>query len=227
MAKKKEFIVLCGKNYLLKHSKFTIRKSKSPIHVSDNMSGKMDGIPSISTSCLCNPICLARQKNGNSICSKCFAVGTIKQYTALGKALESNFHLLNDSILDLDLLPRFKSTVEIVRIESFGDVASVTQAINYANICKVNPHVTFAWWSKNMEICKKAFDIVGKPHNVIMVESAPIMDTEIKPSNEYVDKTFTVYTDENPQINCGKRSCMTCRRCYRKDTERSVKELLK
>lgn len=224
---KKRFIVLCGKEYLLKHSKFSIRGNKSPIHVSDNMSGKMDGIPSISTSCVCNPICIARMKNGNSICAKCFAVGTIKHYGALGKALESNFHLLNDSVLDLDLLPRFKSSVEIVRIESFGDVASVTQAINYANICKVNPHVTFAWWSKNMSIIQKAFDIVGKPSNVIMVESAPLMDTEINPSQPCVDKTFTVYTKMSDNINCGKRSCMKCRRCYRFDTEKSVKELLK
>lgn len=224
---KKTFIQIDGKQYLLKHSKFAISKTKSPIHVSDNMSGKMDGIPSISTSCLCNAICIARQKDGNSICSKCFAVGTIKQYSSLGKALKSNFELLNYSVLDWDLLPRFKSTVEIVRIESFGDVASITQAINYANICKVNPHVTFAWWSKNMAIIQKAFDMVGKPSNVIMVESAPIMDTEITPSQPCVDKTFTVYTEMSHNINCGKRSCLTCRRCYRKDTEKSVKELLK
>jgi hypothetical protein len=222
---KKTFIEICGRQYLLKKSKFAI--AKSPIHVSDNMSGKMDGIPSISTSCVCNPICIARMKNGNSICAKCFAVATIKHYGALGKALESNFHLLNDSVLDLDLLPRFKSSVEIVRIESFGDVASVTQAVNYANICKVNPNVTFAWWSKNMSIIKKAFDIVGKPNNVIMVESAPMLDTEIQPSCDIVDKTFTVYTKMSHNINCGKRSCMKCRRCYRKDTEKSVKELLK
>ncbi len=225
MAKKKEYILLCEKLYLLKKSKYAI--AKSPIHVSDSMSGKMDGIPSISTSCLCNKICIARQKNKKSICSKCFAVGTIRQYSSLGKALRSNFELLNSSVLDLGLLPRFKSTVEIVRIESFGDVASVTQAINYANICKVNPHVTFAWWSKNMGICKKAFDKVGKPENVIMVESSPMMDVEVMPSNEYVDKTFTVFSHENPQINCGKRSCITCRRCYRKDTEKEIYELLK
>lgn len=227
MAKKIIFIEIDGTQYLLKHSKFAMRGTKSPIHVSDSMSGKMYGIPSISTSCLCNPICKARMKQGKSICKHCFAVGTIKQYTSLGKALTSNYQLLNGSVLDLDLLPRFKSTVEIVRIESFGDVASVTQAINYANICKVNPHVTFAWWSKNMAIVQRAFDMVGKPSNVIMVESAPMLDTEINPSQPCVDKTFTVYSNENPHINCGKRSCLTCRRCYRKDTEKSVKELLK
>lgn len=224
MGKIKTFIEIDGRQYLMKKSKYAT--NFSPIHVSDNMSGKMDGIPSISTSCLCNPICKARQKDGNSICAHCFAVGTIKQYSSLGINLENNFYLLNSMVLPLEMLPRF-GNVSIVRIESFGDVASVTQAINYANICKVNPQVTFAWWSKNMGIIKKAFDKVGKPNNVIMVESAPLMDTEINPSNKYVDKTFTVYTKESQNINCGKRSCLTCRRCYRKDTEKSVKELLK
>ena len=224
MAKEKQFVSVCGKQYLMKKSKYCL--NFSPIHISDNMSGKMDGIPSISTSCVCNPICIARMKNGNSICSKCFAVGVVNRYGALGKALASNYELLNGSILPHELLPRF-GNVQIVRIESFGDVASVTQAINYTNIIKANPFVSFAWWSKNMNIIKQAFDIVGKPDNVIMVESSPVLDVECVPSNEYVDKTFTVYTKDSQNINCGKRSCVGCRRCYRKDTEKSVKELLK
>ena len=224
MPKTKKFIVVNGKQYLLKKSKYAI--NESPLHVSDDMSGKMQGIPSVSTSCLVNPICKARMKQGDSICAHCFAETTLRRYTACGKAMESNFHLLNDSVLPLDLLPIF-ANVAIVRIESFGDVASVTQAINYANLCKVNPNVMFAWWSKNMNIIKTAFDKVGKPSNVIMVESAPMLDTEIEPSNEYVDKTFTVYTHDHGQINCGKRSCLGCRGCYRWDTEKSRKELLK
>ena len=49
------------------------RKSKfacndSIVYVSDNMSGKMSGFPSISTSVALNPICQARAKDKNSIC---------------------------------------------------------------------------------------------------------------------------------------------------------------
>ena len=227
MASEKTFFEIDGKTYLQKHSKFAMPKTKSPIHVSDNMSGKMFGIPSISTSCVCNPICIARQKQGNSICAHCFAVGTIKHYSSLGKALASNFELLNAVELPKEQLPIFKPSVEIVRIESFGDIASETQAVNYTNIIKRNPHAMFGWWSKNMNIIKPVFDTLGKPSNVVMIESSPLIDVECAPSNEYVDKTFTVYSYDGSHINCGKRSCMGCRRCYKKSTEKSVKEFLK
>lgn len=221
----KKTVIINGKEYALKKSKFCI--NESPVHVSDSMSGKMAGIPSISTSCLCNPICIQRMKDGNSVCAHCFAEATLTRYKAAGAAMESNYKLLTDSVLPLEMLPVF-CNVSIARIESFGDLANVTQAINYANICKVNPNVRFAWWTKNAAILKKAFDIVGKPANVVIIESAPKLDAEITASNEYVDKTFTVYTKASPDfINCGARCCATCRRCYSFDTEKAVHELLK
>ena len=221
----KKTVIINGKEYALKKSKFCI--NESPVHVSDSMSGKMAGIPSISSSCLCNPICIQRMKDGNSVCAHCFAEATLTRYKAAGAAMESNYKLLTDSVLPLEMLPVF-CNVSIARIESFGDVANVTQAINYANICKVNPNVRFAWWTKNAAILKRAFDLIGKPANVVVIESAPKLDTEITASNEYVDKTFTVYTKADPDfINCGARCCATCRRCYSFDTEKAVHELLK
>lgn len=81
-----------------------------------------------------------------------------------------------------------------------------------------------------MNIIKAAIEISGgKPSNLILVESAPIMDCEIEKSNEYVDKTFTVYhkKDDDAFINCGARSCLRCLRCYSKETETAVREALK
>ena len=225
MSKAKKTVVINEKEYIVKKSKFCI--NESPVHVSDSMSGKMTGIPSISTSCLCNPICIQRMKDGNSVCSHCFAEATLSRYKDCGKAMESNYNLLNDSVLPIEYLPVF-GNVQIARIESFGDIASVTQAINYANICKVNPSVRFAWWTKNASILKKAFDIVGKPENVVIIESAPLLNKEIKKSNEYIDKTFTVFSKEDGNcINCGSRKCFSCQVCYRKDTTDNIHELLK
>ena len=229
MAKKNNYVDVDGAQYLLKKSKYCV--NESPVHVSDSMSGKMSGIPSISTSCLVNPICLARMKNGDSVCSKCFAETTLKRYTACGEATESNFHLLNHSVLGDSLIPMF-GNVSIARIESFGDVASETQAHNYWKIITANPLVRFAWFSKNMKIIEPVFNRYGKPHNVVMIESSPRLNEEIKPSSWIVDKVFTVFTADyvkahNIEINCGARCCATCRRCYRFDTEKSVKELLK
>lgn len=225
----KKEITICGRTYTIKKSKYCV--NASPVHISDSMSGKMTGIPSISTSCLVNPICQARMKDGDSICAHCFAQATLTRYKAAGVAMENNYYLLSESVLPVDLLPVF-ANVAIVRIESFGDVGTVEQAINYANICKVNPNVQFAWWSKNMSIIRKAFDIVGKPGNVVMVESSEKLNTAKTPSNGYVDKVFTVYDEktisaENVEINCGARCCATCRRCYSKATESVVSEKLK
>ena len=226
-----------NKEFIVNEKAYADRKSKycenhSPVHVSDSMSGKMENIPSVSSSCLFNPICLKRMQDKNSICSHCFAAATLERYTAAGNATESNFKLLNDSILPLELLPKFKEEVEIARIESFGDVGSVIQAINYANMARVNSHVTFAWWTKNVPIVAKAFDMVGKPENVILIESSEKLNMAKEKSSHYVDKVFTVYDEktikeQNININCGSRACNTCRRCYRKDTESVISEKLK
>lgn len=171
MSKKNEkvnqyFTDSTGREWPMLKSKFT--GNLSPIHVSDYMSGKMSGIPSISTSCLVNPICQARMKNGESVCAHCFAAATLDRYTSAGAHAENNFYLLNAEVLPLDMLPRFRN-VAIVRIESFGDVASVTQAINYLNIVKVNPFITFAAWTKNASIWNAAIKKAGKPENLSSV----------------------------------------------------------
>ena len=228
-APKKSYVEIEGRAYELRKSKYAL--NFSPVCVSDDMSGKMEGIPSVSTSCLNNPICLARMQQGDSICAHCFAETTLKRYKDCGKNCLSNTVLLTSSILPDNLLPHFPN-VSIVRIESFGDVANVTQAINYANMCRVNPLVTFAWWTKNVSIVAAAFDQVGKPDNVILIESSPKVNNKIQPSSHYVDKVFTVYSKEyiiehNIDINCGARCCATCRNCYRKDTGADVREQLK
>ncbi len=225
----KKTMIINDREYTVKKSKYCV--NESPVHVSDSMSGKMSGIPSISTSCLLNPICQKRMQDKTSICAHCFAEATLRRYSDAGKAMERNYNLLTSSVLPLELLPIF-ANVAIVRIESFGDVANVTQAINYINICRVNPSVTFAWWTKNAAIVKKAFDEVGKPENVVMIESSEKLNHKKELSNKYMDKVFTVYDEktikaENIDINCGARCCATCRNCYCKNSAAVVSEKLK
>lgn len=229
MARTKKQATINGKAYDLKKSAYTL--NLSPVHVSDSMSGKMLGIPSISTSVLLNTICQARRTVKGSICEKCFAQATVSRYSGLSKNLEENYHLLTESILPEDLLPIF-GNVQNVRIESFGDVQNVTQCINYANIAKINPDVTFAWWTKNARIVSEAFDIVGKPENVILIESSEFVNVRKEKSSKYVDKVFTVFSPDfiaaqGVNINCGARSCATCKNCYRMNTEADVREQLK
>lgn len=226
-----------GKEYKMRRSKYAA--NYSPVIVSDNMSGKMAGIPSISTSVLENPICQKRRQQKDSICSKCFAASTAARYTSLAKNLSSNLELLTGEILPLDVLPRFiPELANIVRFESFGDLANVTQAINYINIAKVNPDIRFALWTKNIGFLAKAIEQAGKPENMRIIYSSAYINQETSAENitrayPCVDAVFTVYdkkyiAENNIEINCGAKSCITCRNCYdRPDFYTDIREMLR
>ena len=228
---------ITGIEYTMRRSKFAM--NYSPVIISDNMSGKMHGIPSISTSVLENPICQKRREQKDSICSKCFAASTAKRYGSLAKNLSSNLELFIREVLPLDVLPRFiPELANIVRFESFGDLANVNQAINYLNIARVNPGVRFALWTKNIGFLAKAVEIVGKPENIRIIYSSPIVNQAIdaettKRAFPCVDAVFTVYdkkyiAENNTEINCGAKSCITCRNCYdRPDFYSDIREQLK
>ena len=229
--------ITTGKEYPARRSKFAM--NYSPVIVSDNMSGKMSGIPSISTSVLENPICQKRRKQKDSICSKCFAASTAARYSSLAKNLSSNLELLTGEILPADVLPRFiPELASIVRFESFGDLANVNQAINYLNIARVNPDVRFALWTKNIGILAKAVEMTGKPENIRIIYSSPIVNKAIdveKTQRTFpcIDAVFTVYDKKHVaaneiDINCGAKSCITCRNCYdRSDFYSDIREQLK
>lgn len=228
---------ITGIEYTMRRSKFAA--NYSPVIVSDNMSGKMHGIPSISTSVLENPICKKRREQKNSICSKCFAANTAARYSSLANNLKSNLDLLTGEILPADVLPRFiPELANIVRFESFGDLANVNQAINYLNIARVNPGVRFALWTKNIGFLAKAVEMVGKPENIRIIYSSPIINQAIdvektRRAFPCIDAVFTVYdkkhvSENNTDINCGAKSCITCRNCYdRPDFYSDIREQLK
>ena len=222
-------ITVNGNAYNMYRSIYTI--NLSPVIVSDSMSGKMHDIPSISTSCLLNTNCQRYRQIKGSICEKCFAHNTVKRYSGLSKNLKTNYHLLTESVLPLDLLPKFvKELSPIVRFESFGDLQNEIQLENYANICKLSPNVRFALWTKNPAIIKKTFDRIGKPENLVVIQSSLFINDPVYTANEYIDKVFTVYDKEgqkNVTVNCGARDCMGCQRCYYRDTEANVYEALK
>lgn len=189
-----ENVVIDGQLYAMRKSKFCM--NYSPVIVSDYMSGKMEGIPSISSSVLLNARCQARRKIAGAICEHCFADALLNARSNVAANMEKNFNLLHDHVLPLELLPRF-GNVQIARIESFGDVSSVEHAINYANTIKVNPFVIFAWWTKNVDLVEKALDAIGgKPDNLILIQSSLMINQKEEKKSHYVDKVFTVYNDE-------------------------------
>lgn len=208
-------------------------KKMCGIHVTLNHTGKMSHMISISTYCGINPYCEEHSHIPGAICEHCFAYSLTKIHTSMIPALTLNYKILTSEVIPVKLWPILN--VRLFRFESFGDLASATQVINYFNLCRRNPETKFALWTKNYKFIKEAIEAGNtKPDNLVIIVSSLMMNIQLqKKLYPYADKIFTVYESEeaaaenNACINCGKRHCLTCGRCYRKDTETYVNELLK
>ena len=220
----------------MKRSEIVTIKSfekETGIHFTLNHTGKMEGMQSLSTSCLMNPACLARMKDPDSICSKCFAAAMHKRYSALGLRLAHNTQALSEKLYSINELPIVNAA--FFRLESFGDLGSVTQAQNYLRLCERNPWTRFALWTKNPGYLAQAIKLNNgyKPFNLNVILSSPYMNTPCDASRwDFVDKTFTVWTkdaieEQSVQINCGSRKCLDCMLCYTKNDVREINEILK
>lgn len=206
-------------------------EKETGVHFTTKHTGKMEGMQSISTSCLCNPACIARMKDESSICSKCFSGAMMHRYSALSDCMVRNYEILNNRLFELDELPLINAAW--FRIESFGDIGSVKQARNYIRLIRRNPQTMFAWWTKNPGFLAQAIALEGgKPDNVNIILSSPYLNVTMDACRwSFVDKTFTVWDkeheDQAPVINCGSRRCMECRLCYTKNDVREIHESLK
>lgn len=205
------------------------------LHVTTKHTGKMQYLQSLSTSSLVNPFCIARSKNNNMICSKCYSNTMQARYKNLSKTLERNAVILTGKILDIDDLPVINCL--LFRFEAFGDLINKTQFINYLNICNKNKSTSFAIWTKNYNIIKSVFnDGYEKPDNLLIIFSSPYLNDTVNldfnQEYNFVDKVFTVYDKEyiknnNININCGARDCFTCRKCYTQNDTFYINEMLK
>lgn len=197
------------------------------VKITTNMTGKMEGMWAITTSCTVNPFCLARIQNGDNVCAKCYADRQLKRQPSAKNCFENNFEVLTTK--ELDVMPNINN--RFLRFESHGDVFNETQVLNYLNIVKANPEVECALWTKNIAIVQQAINKYGKPNNLQIVRSSEKLNEPVD-VNEYscVDKVFTVYDKEHQAngvvINCPKK-CMDCLKCYKGTGERYINEGLK
>ena len=200
------------------------------LHITEKHTGKMKGMQSISTSCKTNPFCEEHAKVDGSICQKCYAQRQMKMYTNMSACFEKNAEILTNEILKDEDLP--KLNCQYFRFEAFGDLINKTQVLNYFNICKKNPGVKFALWTKNPWLITEVAD--QKPDNLQIIVSSLFINSamQIGPSYTFVDKVFTVYDKktiekENIDINCGARNCLECHKCYEHNGIKYINERLK
>ena len=206
-------------------------KKNELLHITTNHSGKMRGMQSLSTSCATNENCKRNAQIEGSICAKCYAQQMMAYYSKMSACFERNAEVLTSRVLTKEELPLINACY--FRFESFGDLNNTTQLINYFNICKKNPDVHFALWTKNPQIVAEVVKENSKPKNLVIIASSLMINREINIDDmPYIDKAFTVYTkeyikDNEVQINCGARNCLQCHRCYKKTGDRYIREILK
>lgn len=209
------------------------------IHVTNHSDNtKMAGIQSIGTTSLCNPICQKRKEVCDGICSHCYADSLCKMRKDLNMHLVQNFEKLTSRLMTPKEAAAVPVTSLIARIESFGDVANVTQARNYIRIIRSHKWITFGIWSKNWGIWHAAFKKEGKPRNCTYVQSSMNLNFAdgIYPSmQKYVDHVFTVWTKDvygevikkNPSSECAGLRCAKCQKCYHKGGSFYINERLR
>lgn len=201
---------------------------------------KLDGIKSISTSCLDNKFCLCRMQDCNSICHNCYAGTQQERQHGLKEHNIINGIILRNVLIPVDYYKALALYNErFIRIESFGDVANDVQAENYCHIMQAFANATFAVWTKNLFTWLRVFVKYGKPANCVFIVSScykNIIATLKEDVKSLIDHIFTVYTAEyvkahNVKINCGGRACKECiaqgKRCFFRNTEFHISELLK
>lgn len=201
------------------------------IHVTMHSDGtKMEGIQSISTSVLKNPICQKRAQCPNSVCSHCYANHLCSFRKSLAKNLAENYDELNDHLLTKSEAAKVNVTSVLGRIESFGDVASLIQARNYLRIIRANKVTRWGIWSKNGGIWAAAFHLEGKPRNCTFVLSSEELNKPavVPPILEpYVDHVFTVWEKaiydklwRGTESECAGIRCMSCQKCYKRKNKK-------
>lgn len=216
---------------------------KTGIHFTLDHTGKMRGMWSLSTSPLTNSRCCHRSKCKGAICSQCYSLSMQRRYHGLDHALRANSDILYHSVTPVNEWPVIVSKTKF-RLESFGDLATIVQAINYINFCLRNPAVNIAIYTKNPDILSAAFEMVGggpktgKPANMIVNYSSPyvniVNDATYQRYEWMIDHVFTVVDEIGldaiggpAAVNCGARSCDECERCYKHDGALHIWEVIK
>lgn len=199
------------------------------------MDGKMKNVLALSTNCMGNPRCIGNRMNDESVCVKCFAWNNESFKATLRENTSYNLQYLSKHLIPKEMIPII--TDPLLRTEAFGDSSCVMQSVNYLNIGKVNEDTTLdAIWTKSPDFYYRAVYEKGavKGSNTQLIYSSPNLNHEVTKFKKgigygkVIDKVFTVYTlkwldehhiDPHKFINCGARSCYTCRRCYQSAEE--------
>lgn len=198
-------------------------------NVAHHDSGKIEDVNSLDSSATNCGFCAKMREYAAAhpelkiVCGECYDYKQEQyRYSAL------NRHTLNLVIMEsveftieeLSMLP----AGELIRVNSSGDSSGNVYAANMIKYCIAHPTSHCAIWAKNAVSYIHACDKYGKPKNVVMIQSSPFVDREVKRA-KYFDYVFTVYKDAekvkaalaNGACECNGKKCKNCDfKCYKK-----------
>jgi hypothetical protein len=209
------------------------------VHIS-KMTGKLDGLKSVSSNTAINGFCLdrytkAKAKNKQAgkivdICGVCYSQIMLQSYRKnIQPALNRN-EKLAARLLEANELPtileaffRFNAHGELLtdKVDATGKVVQTFGRYNHIeNLCRIaehNPHCSFALWTKRTDIVKPFFNNRTKPSNLILIYSNPQVGTIMATPPKHFDRTFNNVLEHEyvEQQNCTGQQCKNCLLCYK------------
>jgi len=202
---------------------------KNNVHISI-MTGKLEGLKSISSNTVTNDYCIKQynSNNENNICTKCYSNIMLNSYRKnMQSPLQSNSNMLSSNILSDNQLPIIMDA--FFRFNAHGELINDIHLINLVNITLKNPSCNFALWTKQNGLIKKYFDNNPKPSNLILIYSNPKINSIMDKIPKHFDKTFNnvLSTDFVDQQNCTGQQCKTCLLCYKHNSTTKIVEMVK
>lgn len=185
--------------------------------------GKLEHINSINTNPLTNPFCNRMSGIKGTVCSKCYSRRACSSYRKCAtSAWDDNAAQLIEHIKDEDL-PVINAA--FFRFHSHGELINDQHFKNLCRIARKNIHCIFTLWTKRKRIVQR--HRIAVPRNMVLIYSAPKIDTVNPVIPKGFHKVFNVVSKSNnfPR-NCFGR-CIDCLLCYSRDGETVITEKIK
>jgi hypothetical protein len=192
------------------------------IHITQG-SGKLAGIISINTPTTTNEFCQSMQKKDN-VCKSCYAQRYEKLRPNIVEAFKRNLFLSERELLPQEI-PAINE--QIARFASYGELINMMHFINMIRIALANRQTIFTLWTKRPKIVQIVLKLLGKPDNLILIYSSPVVGVPSKLPKGF-DKVFTAYAkgSDMTDINCH-GACNDCRLCYSHNSTTYINEIIK
>jgi len=191
------------------------------IHQS-RMSGKLDEMYAINTNTLTNEFCIRQHKakGKKHICPECYSFKMLETYRSNAvPAFQRNSDLLSSRVLTYEEIIAFKpkGKLGIYRFDGHGELINNIHLKNCMMIAEYHPEFVFALWSKRKDLVQNYVFSSGKPDNMVLIYSNPVIDRVMSTPPAYFDKVFNNVRSEHPLENCTGQRCKDCQLCYKSD----------